>query len=516
MSWIRQVLHVAWKDIRFARWVLGLHLFVVGAGTAAAVARLSALPGGLRAAAVIVTGMLLTATVVQADSPSRVEASWGYSPLRPSAVFVAKSLVVLLAVPAAPLVGQLAALSAFGVTVGEMPALLGASLLTYCVWLGIAAIAAAVSPDLRTAAVVAVIVAVARSVMQEIAWSAAGPRPPGTASVGAEALLLLGLVAALAYQYQARRRTRGLVFAGIVLGASALLPAALSSVGPSGWVDATTDLPPGIDRPDLAIQGVEVRAGELEVEIEGRAPEDSGHRWRLVDTEIVLSTPDGDRTRLRLPGYPGDLTSPFTVSGLYTADSLRWVNRVPYGRSNDLRQGIRADITTEQGDRLAAGRVDITVRGRIQALEPRLIARLSPRVGAIARSESRTLRITRALDTPDGPSFEVRTSAVLTSYAAPDWDGFFSTLYVLVNGERDEAAALTVTGGSSRRQGLVMPGVSVLQAIATLSLGPLVPPTRSNPVTEPWLEAAELRVIHWVRVGGYPVEIGSAESPSTT
>ena len=88
---------------------------------------------------------------------------------------------------------------------------------------------------------------------------------------------------------------------------------------------------------------------EASVTIEGRAPDGDWHPWRLVDIEILLQLPDGGATRIQVPDYPGDLTFPFTEVGLYAADSLRWVNRMPYRLSNQLGTQIRTEITTEGG-----------------------------------------------------------------------------------------------------------------------------------------------------------------------
>ncbi len=106
MNWWMQIWHIAKKDIVHVRWLLALQVAVTGMALAAALD-----PGGhgggqpgfaLRIThwmepvggpyiLFVVLAVLISAVVVQADSPSRSDAFWASRPLHPLAVLMAKA-----------------------------------------------------------------------------------------------------------------------------------------------------------------------------------------------------------------------------------------------------------------------------------------------------------------------------------------------------------------------------------------------------------------------------------------
>lgn len=512
MSWTRQVVHVAWKDIRLARWVLGIHVLLSLAGAIAAAVGWSVVPESFWGPVITVSGMLLIAVVVQADSPFRPDASWAYHPLRPSAVFAAKAAVVLVLAPVPPLLGQLVALWAHGAAGADIPSLLGISALHYGVWLGVAAAVAAITPDLRTFAVIALGVAAARSVVSMILFFNFRPDPFGAGpasgvQAAVQALLIAGLVAVLAYQYGTRRRGRGLALAGVVLLGAAALPATLRSAAPLGRAEAPSDLPADVRRPVLAIQEVRPQAGQLELRLAGEAPRGQQYRWQLVDLVVLLRLPEGETVRIPAVNRPFDLTSRGSLDDWDASGTLQWLNRRS-SPSTDLRASVSAPLSGPHGRLIAEGDVTVTLRGRVRALEPRLAAALPAKAGAATTTPGRRVRITDVLATPRGPSFQVQISTVFRSGGSFPEVGLQSTSYTLVNHDREETAALS-GGGSGGSKKLLLPGVQTWETTSRLELTPhpTMPPSEGPIVTDRWLDDAELRIVEWVAVGSYPAEI---------
>ena len=90
MTWLADVRHVLAKDVRQFRWMLIVYLAFVLAAMARGLgwAPLEVLGSGLGPIAVVLTGMIILASIVQTDSPVRMNAFWATHPLRPSAMAV--------------------------------------------------------------------------------------------------------------------------------------------------------------------------------------------------------------------------------------------------------------------------------------------------------------------------------------------------------------------------------------------------------------------------------------------
>lgn len=409
MSWAREVAHVAWKDVVYARWVLALHALVTSAVAIMVVAEWSAGPTSVWRTTVIITGMLLVATLVQADSPSRPDADWAHRPLRPSAVFAAKAATILVVAPVAPLLGQLAAVLAHGATPTSIPTLLGVSLVHYGLWLAIAGVVAAITPDLRTFIVGAVAVVAIRSLAGTIAMYLSGPEMRLAPSSDTLRLLLLAvLMAVLAYQYTATRRRRGLAMGVVALLATIVLPATLrSSPRPDATASAAT-LPADVTRPSLTLREVRPQAGEIRLQVYG-SPGGEVLRWRLVDPVLVLHRADGDSTRIPVPrpwrssiNLHGAEVPPAAVIG----DSVRWLDGADRS-GRYVGTGFSVPVTDSQARQVARGEATVSLQGRIEALQPRRAATLRPAEGATAMLDGHRLRITDMLHTAYGPAFRI-------------------------------------------------------------------------------------------------------------
>ncbi len=155
MSWWKQVWHVTKKDVREFRWVLGVQ--VLATVMAAAMVVDSGSHGGPRAGGILLglsnlvnpsmvlagIAVLISALVVQADSPSRSDAFWASKPLHPLAVLTSKAVTLGVFLLALPLVAEAIALRQHAVSPAQMVPLLAESVISQAgIVVGAAALAA--------------------------------------------------------------------------------------------------------------------------------------------------------------------------------------------------------------------------------------------------------------------------------------------------------------------------------------------------------------------------------------
>src|SRR5438105_5296178 len=152
MTWLGQVRHIAWKDVRQSRWILGIYIVVVITATARSVAFPFAANGVATSVLflVVVIGIAAAATIVQSDSPVRSDALWASRPFYPSAMLSAKLLLVLIVILAVPLLGEIAALGTFDVSRADVAFFASQSAVVYALWLLPTVVVAALTRDFRS------------------------------------------------------------------------------------------------------------------------------------------------------------------------------------------------------------------------------------------------------------------------------------------------------------------------------------------------------------------------------
>ena len=124
MTWIGEVAHVAWKDVRQQRWLLVAYVALVALATIRAALYLTIGNASSVFSAtmplVVLLGCIVGAVVVQGDPPTRADAFWLSRPFRASAMLAAKLLVVAIAI-ALPLLGEAIGLASFAVPRRDIP-----------------------------------------------------------------------------------------------------------------------------------------------------------------------------------------------------------------------------------------------------------------------------------------------------------------------------------------------------------------------------------------------------------
>jgi hypothetical protein len=221
MSWLAQVRHVAWKDIRQSRWILLVYVLIVTLATEQIVGpidvEVSFLPTTLL---LVLLGIAGSAVFVQSDSPSRSDAFWASRPFYGSAL-AAEKVTMLALLLAIGLGGEIIALEAFHVATGEFVATLAASVLTYGAWLLAAAMLGAVTRDLRTFTVSIIVVVVVSGIAGTTLLSGHAQEPVIRllAFIGA----VLGLIV-FTLMYERRTRSRALWVLAVVAVLAELYP----------------------------------------------------------------------------------------------------------------------------------------------------------------------------------------------------------------------------------------------------------------------------------------------------
>jgi hypothetical protein len=515
MKWYAQVVHVARKDLRLAGWLMFAYAAVVAGATA------GALEWGISTSAVaplptfglVLLGMLLVAVLVQADSPARSDDFWASRPLYPLAVFSAKILVALLLLLGLPLQGQLVGLFAHDVAARDLPALLADSVLSYGSWLGMAAVIAALTRDLRTFLVALVLVTLGWFIgLQALGFllnpsMTPGPPPPLLVPLA----MVTGMLLVLAHQYVTRDVRRGLWIAGALAVGSIVLPlvvprAAWSVVSASGIV------PDHLRLVGLSIQDVRVQSGSevnLQLHFEGVSP---FHQYALVSPIVHLHTPDGSVMSHALNTSRVGLGR----SSLRLPEEFQWLGEQPSPGAFTL--GFSTNLSEAQIGALFRGGARLVLQGHIEVREPRVMADLPLESGATDAQDGRRVRIVGVERTVTGPSVEVRISAVSPAkssdfeqaYSAPFWESPF--VYALVNREQKEALALDRGESSGSSFSLVLPGPRAWTEKTQLRRNPQYPDTSLAQISEEWLRQARLLLVRWVPMGSYPVMIES-QSP---
>jgi hypothetical protein len=515
MKWYAQVVHVARKDLRLAGWLILIYGAVVAGVTAGAV------EWGISTAAVaplptfglVLLGMVLFAILVQADSPARSDAFWASRPLYPLAVFSSKMLIAFLLLLGLPLLGQLVGLLAHDVAARDLPALLADSALSYSSWLGMAAVIAALTRDLRTYLVALVLVTLGWFIgLQALGFllnpsMTPGPPPPLLVPVA----IVTGMLLVLARQYVTRDVRRGVWTAGVLAIVSTLLPL----VAPrAAWsvVPASGEVPNHVRLVGLSIEDVELRGGSkalMQLRLEGVS---RFHRYALVSPVVHLHRPDGTVMSYTVSKSPIGLSTP----NLRLPEDFQWLGERPSPRA--FTHGFFIVLPEAQVAELARGGVRLVVQGHIEVREPRVIADLPLDLGATAAHDGQRVRIVRVERAAEGPSVEVRISAVAPAKSpsfeqlySPSWES--PLVYALVNQGRKEALALDWGGSSGSSFGLVLPGPRVWRQTTQLHRNPQYPDASVAELSQEWLGRARLLLVRWVPVGSYPVTI-ETQSPA--
>ena len=511
MSWLREVFHVAGKDARFARWWLVAYGLAV-AGVTAWVAT-----GGwadwdvLPPLGLILMGLLLVAILVQVDSPARSDAFWTTRPLRPSAVFGAKVLVVLVLVVGVGLLGQTVALLAWAVPVRELIVVLGESAGSYGGVLAFGLLVAGLTRDIRTFALALILLFVIGQLSTLVLLALIGPealsRRPFAPSMFPhglyEALGMAGLLAVLAHQYVTRDRRRSVslgvawwvVWTGIgILGPA---PASVEAGAPGP--------PPGeLREPTLVIDSPRAQGDDDHYFPVGLGNTDPRHRYTLISAAVRVREADG--TQSVIPIRPPDHLT-LTEPGVRAFE----LDRPGSGRAapSESRRTLRLPLSRDHIERARRGETQLVLEGRLAVSEAVRVARLPLEPGFQVRRSGWRIRLGQ-IDTSRSPvQLSVEISLVgsqgRVAERSPTFALFGEAMEVaLVNPDLGEGIRLRSRLGGTHSGLLVIPGAAVRRVRHTYEPTPVQ--IEGQEVDQEWFSDAHLVIAEWKPLGSYPVQ----------
>ena len=517
MTKLAQVRHVMMKDLREFRWLLAVYLGLVALATAYSVE----LKGfgdsafGFQMFLVVLVGMIVAASLVQGDSPVRVDAHWATQPLYPSAVLGAKFAVAAIVLIGVPAIGQFAGLLARHVAIRDVPGALGTEALAYGRWILTAMVIGAVTRDLR--AVIIVLVGVPVLLVVISLWgTGTQPQPAraihyaGYVTAIIELVFVAACVALLAYLYRSRD-VRPLTwvagFVAVMIGFVSVTPE------PTG---ADVDLPAGVSRTAVRLDlepggstanGVPQLSFRLWIDSLPAA-----QRLQLLDGVTTLRARDGAVLRVPL----GRASSVLRFQA-HATTRVAWL-----GEKQETRRSIGSSVPVTDSVRreMDSGIASAGLDGRLLVSTPDFADTVPLAVGSIIEHSGERTRLTRWTYGLGRASVSLSSLAVVlhpqpsAPFEVGQWVGGIELEYSLVNEVRHEAVALQYRGGSSQMGWLVLPGTQTLSATVALETPREHAGVGAAPIDDDWFRDARLVITHWVPRGSYPVHSEGGAVPS--
>jgi hypothetical protein len=509
MTKLAQVGHVMMKDLREARWLLAVYFGIAALATAHAM-RLKGFDGegfGFLMLLVVLLGMIVVGSLVQADSPTRADAFWATRPLHPSAMLAAKFTLAVLLVIVMPSAGQLAGLLAHHVAARDVPRALVASTLKSGRWLLLAMVIAAITWDLRTFLIA--LVAIPVFFLSLAVWGSSSASQAALSEQSAgyavvppaimPSLFVVGGVALLVYLYRSRDVRPRTWIAG-----SAVFVAGMLSSGTSTPKRPIPDVPPDVPRTSVRLElspnGPRISNGNASIAVKLVADSvPSAQRLTLIGGIAVFHLRDGTESRARISEYSNQHFEHRGTTG------TTWL-----GEQSDLHVAFRSSVIVPDSveRRIETGLTSLGMEGRVLVSSAAFADTLPLRVGAsVARSG--TLKMISKVSYGLGhASLTLINSDVLLDPPQAFPQPFINANaleFALVNDARREAIVLEPRAGFSQSGWLVLPGIQTSEWSQSLVTWSQYLALGGSPVDDAWFRDARLVITHWMTRGSYPV-----------
>lgn len=531
MNWIAQTGHVAAKDVRHARWSLIAYLAMLAAAVFSVASGRALGPYwtspstevlGMRDAFVVflpqstvLLGLIVAASLVQMDSPTRATAFWASRPLSPSAVLGSKIVLVLMAIIALPLLGEIVVLRSMDTSAGATASMVGHAALAYAQWLLAAMIIGALTDDLR--AFVGVFVAVLVGLLAAVALlqefqsgsSNSGEATPEAALLAIKLTTVAAGCALLAFVYRHHDRRRWMWAAGITVVAC-LVAGSFATVSSH---DATAAVPAG---PPLEIQPVDPaqwsRARQLQIRVSVRERPDSARLVFQADT-MRFETSDGsvitDKGRLWPAAIIENALPP-------VGKPVRWIVDHEPDRPSAV---ITQEPSMEEQPKIAAGVKAVTIDGVVTVYRPHIAASLPLREDASATAGGRRVTIYGLSHGATGTRAWVNVSEVVHNegedpVSLPLPPGQNRLEFAVVNAVRGEAMLIDLQNASGQSGSIVLPWTNISSTFTGLRTNVAPDDMASLPRDDAWYAGARLVVIEWTPASSYRTS-GHATVPLT-
>lgn len=491
MTWLQQALHVAKKDLRMSRWFLALYVFVLVAAIPAA-SSADRSWSELVPFVVVLVAFGYIATTVQADSAYRADAFWATRPLQQTAVWGGKVLTIMVVLVGLGVAAKAAALTIlFGAGTPLLTELMVESAATFASMLLLAALIAAITPDLRSFSVVAIIFLLMPYAMQFMGagWSRNFPIASRSAFVGAIAAGVL-LLLVPAHVYATRRRTLAIGLAAILTAIPAVSRSYLrtGNAAPLPVLISESTLPalhlwrdPGTPETGSGLK--------LSALLEG---EDHRYAQVLHSLQGVLHLPDGSTEEIRFPAtyQIGTIASPPAIG------NLAWLE---YDRNSDQTDIINLPLSVQQREMVLSRKARVTLHGFVDVFKPTIESVVAAEEGERVAKDGSRMVIDR-LETIEGTvRVHVTTSGVDRPVGTtPTMQTISFPHFGLIN--REKRTGVVLDGGGSRYgTGIVIPGGGSSIRTWRLTAAGFLPTDTIQEVS--LLDGGEIVHFSWQQVG---------------
>ena len=502
MTWIGEVAHVAWKDVRQQRWLLVAYVALVALATIRAAFYTTfgnnSSPFSATMLLVVLLGCILGAVIVQGDSPTRADAFWLSRPFRSSALLAAK-LVAVGIVIALPLLGEAIGLAAFDVPSRDVPLLLVACLTSFGLWLLMSALIGSLTSDLRSFVVGFIVLLIAIGLLTGYLLSArnfAVLSPRSSSVIIGIAASAIGVVTlALLYQQRIWRWLAWIATGVTSAGALLVIFASPLAISKNETSISVGPLEASIDNRRVLVGAQEQLAFTITAP---EAPDSLTSAFFVERVTAELS----DGSKLNLPQV-----QPY--SRLHTADiPVRSVTWLRHNFGTPMQ--VIVNLTREEQRAMARGVHDYVLTGRVVTLRPHVLGSMPLRLDSQLNSDGSQTRIAYLDRMPRDVKLEVRSLGIdgpeyRTASFLMNNDRF---TFALVNARAAQALVLVQNGIGMGSDWLVLPGTAVSQSSFQLQAGIRSAP-REQPIdlSDEWYRDANLVVARWETLGSYAATI---------
>jgi hypothetical protein len=455
----------------------------------------------------VVLGLVVSASLLQLDSPTRANAFWASRPLSPTAVLGSKLVVVMVVIVGLPLIG-----AAIGLGSLSTSSIVTTRLVTRCA-IGYAGCAlgvlvlGALTDDLR-GAVVAFIGILFGTMIVGIAVASfvsarSGPMFPVflAMALGSSTVVAAGgSITLLAFLYRTRARRVSSWIAG-ALATSWLI---IGSTCP--MVPSATALPRVGSKALLVVQPNDTGAWrDAARRLDIRLTPSAGFPTRDERTDfqadsVTIQLLDGKRVNVARFGF--DRTT-LTYEPPPLGTTVRWPDGVGYVPRGHLTLEPQADVREEIGKNAKS----VSVAGTATSLRSRPIVSLPLRTGESVTRDGRRIAIY-------GFSHDATTVDVWVQLSTVPRDPVPAALgdpttiddlrFVIVNDTRSEAFLLQSKHGGGGSGGLVLPWIQIQTRFHQLTSE--LPGRERNDLIldDAWFNGARLVVLEWSVVRRFP------------
>lgn len=475
MRWGAQVVHVMWKDLRELRVLVLLYAVSLAIAAQHSLDTADSWNPLLEVAMLLVfpLGMLVVAAFVQADSPTRNDALWITRPLSASAVFAAKILASALVILGLAVLAQAVVLGGLDVPVSNTVVLLWNSARIYGIWLLIALMVAAATPDLRTF----IVVLIGGAFAIVFAGSLVFPKVPQQMLAGGHvALIAAGIAGSFAFVLALYLRRDVSRFTGLIgiVPIACLLMSMASSTPPSRQ-----------DTQRKISASVTVRLEAEALDVHGALPlvfhlegGEAGNRYLVNSAKIVVHA----------RGESFDL---FVAPG-----------------SIELFPGAGTTIPFLSGRPIPAAFDSVVFRGQLAGDTHETVQRIPLKQGATVSRDGKRIVI-EALDSNSADDFiTLQTNRIEngTDTLADSEQGHdLASDYRLVNDVLRDTIPLYHKRASGQTRMFILLGASLREMHETYRPGPITRMGQPRFVERAWLQGAHLELSPWIPLIGFPV-----------